>query len=747
VCRGARLLIGALLAFSASAQPEKQAAMATPLASDPGWPRQYTDGNAKLVVYQPQIDTWKDFRQLEGRFAVALTPAKNGKPIYGSVSVKSDTLVDTDARVVALSNFTIDPHYPSAKDEAEDKDLAALTSKLFPKEPPSVALDRVLAYVDTSQFRVRQTSVALDPPPILVSNQPAVLVMIDGEPVLFDIEKTNLQKVMNTNWDLFFDKEEKRYYLRNDKAWLSAKTLDDAWKLEKKLPKDFVTLPDTPDYREVKASAALPAKDARAVLVLVARKPTELIVIDGEPVMQAVRDTQLMWVANTECDLFFSNADQQYYFLTSGRWFRTPQLRGAKWEAATEKLPADFKQIPPNHPRAHVLASVPGTRQAEDAVLMASIPKTATIDRNTAKATVQYVGEPEFKPIEGTNISYATNTPNDVLKIGDSYYLCLDAVWFMSGTPNGPWVIADKVPEEIYKIPPESPKYNVTYVSVYESTPSTVTYGYTSGYVGVYVGYGVSFWGTGYYYPPYYGYGYYPYPVYWPCGYYTYGASAWYNPATGAYGRGSAVYGPYGGYGRAAAYNPSTGRYSWGQTAWGPYGAAASGGFYNPNTGGWGGRVSATNGYQTWSQSVVGRGDQYARTASYSDSRGTIGAARTSSGGSAIAGRGSQGQGFVARSGAGDVYAGRDGNVYKRDQAGNWYQNNGGSWDSVNRPNSQSRTGANTANVQQLNRDAAARSQGNYNTQRSNSMRQSSGYSGARYGGGGFASRGGGRRR
>lgn len=49
-----------------------------------------------------------------------------------------------------------------------------------------------------------------------------------------------------------------------------------------------------------------------------------------------------------------------------------------------------------------------------------------------------------------------------------------------------------------------------------------------------------------------------PYPVYWPAAYYTYGASVWYNPATGTYGRGSSVYGPYGGYVRGAAYNPTT---------------------------------------------------------------------------------------------------------------------------------------------------------------------------------------------
>jgi hypothetical protein len=410
-------------------------------------------------------------------------------------------------------------------------------------------------------------------------------------------------------------------------------------------------------------------------------------------------------------------------------------------------LPEDFKKIPGDHPRAHVLAAVPGTRQAEEAVLAASIPHKATIDRSTAKVEIKYVGEPKFEPIGGTSIWYATNTPNDVLLFQNRYYACVQGVWFISKGDIGPWEAADKLPDEISTIPANSSKYNLTYVKIYDSTPSTVTYGYTDGYEGVYVGYGVAMWGTGYYYPYYYGWGY-GYPVYWPATYYTYGASAWYNPATGAYARGSAVYGPYGGYARGAAYSPATGSYAWGRSAWGPYGAAASGGFYNPKTGAWGGSYHVSNGYQSWGQSVVSRGGQTVRTASYSDARGTVAGLQSSAGGKAIAARGSQGQGFAARSAAGDFYAGRDGNVYKRDQSGQWYQNSGGSWDAVSRPGA---PGSGTAreSLQGLDRDASARNRGNYNTQRSNAARQTGGgSSGSRGGGwsgrGGFGGRGGG---
>jgi hypothetical protein len=49
------------------------------------------------------------------------------------------------------------------------------------------------------------------------------------------------------------------------------------------------------------------------------------------------------------------------------------------WSAASTSLPPDFAQIPDTDPAAFVKASVPGTREAQDAVLLASIPSTTTV--------------------------------------------------------------------------------------------------------------------------------------------------------------------------------------------------------------------------------------------------------------------------------------------------------------------------------------------------------------------------------
>ncbi|MCU0394912.1 MAG: hypothetical protein MUF29_03325 [Chitinophagaceae bacterium] len=193
---------------------------------------------------------------------------------------------------------------------------------------------------------------------------------------------------------------------------------------------------------------------------------------------------------------------------------------------AGDDLPSDFARIPPGSDKDAVLASVPGTDAAHDAIVDAQIPQTAKVDRNTASCTVTYDGTPQFDAIAGTSLLLARNSSATVIKSGNKYY-CLDnAIWFQADLPNGPWKVSDTRPEDVDKIPPGSAAYNVKYVYIYETSPQFVYVGYTPGYLGAYVYGPVVVYGTGYYYTPWYVHVYYPRPV-------TYGFSVHYNPFTG----------------------------------------------------------------------------------------------------------------------------------------------------------------------------------------------------------------------
>ena len=429
----------------------------------------------------------------------------------------------------------------------------------------------------------------------------------------------------------------------------------------------------------------------------------------------------LEYVDDTESNLF--RYETRFYYLVSGRWFGADQLRGP-WEFVKE-LPDVFATIPADHKKGHVLAAIPNTDEARLAALEASLPRKATVSRDAGEnVSVFYQGEPQFEAIPGTiDVERAVNSSNDIVKVGVEYYLCDNAVWYVSTNAEGPWVVADKIPSVIYTIPPSSPSYHVTHVHVYEdeSDSSSVSTGYSSGYTGVTVAFGVAMYGSGWYYPPYYGYHPYGYPYYYPYPY-SYGASAWYNPNTGMYGRSASVYGPYGGYGRAASYNPQTGTYARGAAVWDNDEIAGSAIGYNPRTG----TGVATNRYVNehggWGESLITHNNKWMETQSEWNSETGVTHIQTSEGGTGqidwkkegdnIVGsgqfergdqtlttqsvRGEEGvvigyetgsgeTGAIGRSAEGDLYAGKDGQVYKRDENG-WQQQGEDGWSPVEMP-------------------------------------------------------------
>jgi hypothetical protein len=66
-----------------------------------------------------------------------------------------------------------------------------------------------------------------------------------------------------------------------------------------------------------------------------------------------------------------------------------------------------------------------------------------------AHADVRYNGSPRFASIAETTIFYATNTPDEVINIGDVFYVNLQGVWLSSPNAQGPWIAARYVPEAV----------------------------------------------------------------------------------------------------------------------------------------------------------------------------------------------------------------------------------------------------------------------------------------------------------
>lgn len=480
-------------------------AVQTPINGDGDWPQEIDSGGIHMVIYQPQVDSWKD-NLIQARSAVIVTRREDPTEIFGIVSIDARTEVDRETRLVIFEDIAIkETNFPSAA-SLQPALLKAVRDSV-PNWPRTVSLDRLLADLAITQAETKTEAVPLKngPPKIILSKGPAVLILIDGDPAYRPVVGARYLRVVNTPALLLFDAAAGRFYLDGGRWWMTAGSIKGPWTAATAdLPMDLDGVKQQLTQNEeqepgAQTAATTPAGNPPAVFV--STVPAELLIMRGEPTYAPIPNTNLLYVTNSDSDIFMDTKTQQYYTVLAGRWYRAKALEGT-WEwVPGAQVPPDFARISPESPKGHVLASIPGTEQARESVIANEIPQTATVRRSEATLKVAYGGPPRFEPIEGTPMEYAVNTSSEVIHAEGQYYAVEHGIWFVADSPLGPWAVADMIPAVIYTIPPSSPLYHSRYVRVYGADPEYVYEGYTPGYLGAFDYDGVVVFGTGWWYP------------------------------------------------------------------------------------------------------------------------------------------------------------------------------------------------------------------------------------------------------
>jgi len=506
------LALAGLFGAPVSAQVPAAATDSAADSADAGWPRELKSGSTTFSVYQPQVDSWNGDR-LATRAAVAVLDTGATEPTFGVIWLSARTDVDKTSRLVALENLEITKtSFPSSPEKANE--WRAALQRVLPETCRTIALDRLESELAVQQEVARGSAAPLrnNPPHIIFSTRPAILVLIDGQPVLRPAGN-GVERVINTRPLLLRDGD--RFYLHVFDGWMQASTLTGPWSVTKTSAalaaamQSAVAANQVDLLNGVSADSTAPAPSLASGPVpdiYVSTEPAELVVTDGAPDYVPVDGTQLLYVDNTTGRVFKSIADNETYLLISGRWYRAPSTQGPWTFVPGKELPADFARIPDSSAMENVKASVPGTPQAQEAAIANSIPQTATVKRagTTLDPAPKLDGDPQFQSIEGTRLRYVLNGSIPIIQTGPSaFYAVQNGVWFGASSVRGPWVVAASVPAAIYSIPPTSPLYYVTFVQVYGATPDVVYVGYTPGYYGTVLDPdGIVVYGTGYYYPP-----------------------------------------------------------------------------------------------------------------------------------------------------------------------------------------------------------------------------------------------------
>jgi hypothetical protein len=485
-------------------------------AQDVSWPQQLEAENGSVVlIYQPQIEEFTG-NSLEGRAAVSVKmPASNNVPMFGAIWFEARIDTDRDARTAIIRDVNIaDVRFADASED-QMQQLADFIEVQVEGSSFTISVDQLLTDLDPEATGSAEANLRHEPPKIMLSTEPALLVLIDGEPVFQEIEGSMYERVINTPFLLARGGKDLYLYIGSN-AWYQARAVAGPWSRAQQVPDEVAQLVE-------------PAEEDDAAIdnirIIVATEPTELIVADGEPSWAPVEGMDLLYMDNTDSNAFLELSTQRYYVLLSGRWYLGEGMQDAlQWtHVPNDELPEAFRDVPEDSVNGAILSQVAGTTQAREAVLDNTIPQTAAINRDDASFSVEYDGAPDFAPIEDIRVEYAQNTSAAVFRYGNLYYACDDGVWYVSNSATGPWAVATDIPEAIYNIPTSNPHHNVTYVKVYDVTPQVVYVGYTPGYYGSYYYSGSVVYGSGWYYNPWYGPYYYPrYP--------TWGFHVTYNP-------------------------------------------------------------------------------------------------------------------------------------------------------------------------------------------------------------------------
>ena len=495
------------------------------LAQDSGWPRTLPLEQGMVTIYQPQVDEMNG-DVIQFRAALAYRATADSEPVFGAGWFESRVEIKQSSRIVHPVEMKVtETRFPAGTDDVQSE-LAAVLRQQSANWNLDFSLDELQASLETAEAEsLAAEKLNTAPPQVIYRDHPALLISMDGEPVLREIENSKYQAVINTPYPLIFNG--RHYYLNAAKdVWYRAADATGPYQYEASPPADITAMVKADEPDAAAERPLEPVTAANAPEIIVSTEPAELIVTDGPAAFVPLVD-DLLVLHNSDDDLFMHVSSQKYYIVLAGRWYQSGSLDGPWAYQPAEDLPAAFANIPKDSDQADSRVYVAGTEEARDAVLDAQVPQTAAVARGEVDIDVEYDGNPEFEPVDGADLVYASNTGSTVIQSGGLYYLVEDGVWYVSSTPNGPWEVSAQRPLQVASILPTSPVYNVKYVHIYDSTPDVVYVGYTPGYTGSYVYHNTIFYGSGWYYRPWVS------PYYYYPRHSTWGFAVGYNPWTG----------------------------------------------------------------------------------------------------------------------------------------------------------------------------------------------------------------------
>src|SRR5688572_28349893 len=209
-------------------------------------------------------------------------------------------------------------------------------------------------------------------PAIITTFKPAEIVVLDGKPQGREIAGTGgLESITNTDSPLF--RLDGTYFLLAAGRWFSTRNLERGpWKFTMPLPPAFALIPEDSEEADLRASVPGTLEARRAVLEAElpekktvkagAPAPVTVAYAGGEPQFEPIPQTEVARAVNTGNDII--QYGDKFYLCYQGMWYVADKPTGP-W-AATADVPAAVYQIPPSSPSYPVTQVIVNTTEDVD---------------------------------------------------------------------------------------------------------------------------------------------------------------------------------------------------------------------------------------------------------------------------------------------------------------------------------------------------------------------------------------------
>jgi hypothetical protein len=198
--------------------------------------------------------------------------------------------------------------------------------------------------------------------------------------------------------------------------------------------------------------------NTEAPKIFFASQPSILVLIDGTPKIEQNKDWKLDVVTNTPFTIV-KNDDGKFYLYGGKHWYGAPAVTGPY--SYIENTPRNLSKVETavNNAKNNNAGYIDSAEATKDNVVSDIVVSTSPAEM------IQTDGEPQFENIDGTSLSYISNSQNDIFqdKNSSDYYVLISGRWYKSSSLRGSqwqYVASNALPADFAKIPEGSPKDN-----------------------------------------------------------------------------------------------------------------------------------------------------------------------------------------------------------------------------------------------------------------------------------------------